>query len=203
MQLRNLTIRKLAEMICGAAGMQGGFVWKNFPYRSSSYLTRFFVDCDLDYRHDGSTRDSWVISVLSQVNAGPCQDQNLPSDDMQTVIEHLLNPEHFPVDVYDHAAAIDDVNNALSKDDLRVFFDDGQCFIEHIPTSARSIKLRPAHRALNAAEQARRSQLESFLRQASEDDFTSQVLAPLFQQMGFVKWDPLESTCRHASLSIL
>lgn len=42
-------LMKLAEMICGDDP------FRSFPYRSSSYLTRFFVDLDLDYVHDGST----------------------------------------------------------------------------------------------------------------------------------------------------
>jgi hypothetical protein len=28
----------------------------HFQYRSSSHITEFFGDCDLDYVHDGSTR---------------------------------------------------------------------------------------------------------------------------------------------------
>ncbi len=54
---------KLSEMICG----DSPFTF--FPYRSSSYLTRFFVDLDFDYVHDGSTRRHWVNDALKELNA--------------------------------------------------------------------------------------------------------------------------------------
>ncbi len=53
-------IMKFAEMICGDDP------FRSFPYRSSSYLTRFFVDLDLDYVHDGSTRRVWVNDASTQ-----------------------------------------------------------------------------------------------------------------------------------------
>lgn len=66
MKLSSRTITALAEMICGASGQGGGYSWEDFPYRSSSYLTEFFSNCDLDYTHDGSTRKWWVQEVLAQ-----------------------------------------------------------------------------------------------------------------------------------------
>ncbi|WP_299716879.1 phage terminase small subunit P27 family [Tardiphaga sp.] len=39
-------------MICGNFDA----ATSNLVYRSSSYITRFFEDCELDLRHDGSTR---------------------------------------------------------------------------------------------------------------------------------------------------
>jgi hypothetical protein len=36
-------------MICGNFKPEESF----FRYRSSSYLTEFFEDCETDYRHDG------------------------------------------------------------------------------------------------------------------------------------------------------
>jgi len=35
-------------------------VVSRFRYRSSSYLTEFFQDCDTDHTHDGTTRQYWV-----------------------------------------------------------------------------------------------------------------------------------------------
>lgn len=37
---------------------------RNFPYRSSYYITKFFQDLGLNYTHDGSTRRVWIKNVL-------------------------------------------------------------------------------------------------------------------------------------------
>lgn len=82
-------LMKLAEMICGDDP------FRSFPYRSSSYLTRFFVDLDLDYVHDGSTRRVWVNDVLKELNERKALQENMPSSEMKKVIEYLLHPDHF------------------------------------------------------------------------------------------------------------
>lgn len=82
-------LMKLAEMICGDDP------FRSFPYRSSSYLTRFFVDLDLDYVHDGSTRRVWVNDVLKELNDRKALQENMPSAEMKKVIEYLLHPDHF------------------------------------------------------------------------------------------------------------
>jgi len=66
-------LTKIAEMICGDSPFDF------FPYRSSSYLTRFFIDLDLDYVHDGSTRRHWVNDVLKELNSKQPAAQGLPS----------------------------------------------------------------------------------------------------------------------------
>jgi len=83
---------RIAEMICGNAPLTC------FPYRSSSYLTRFFIGIDLDYAHDGSTRNVWVEGVLSDLNAKQRAAAGMPSREMIAVIEHLLHPDHFLFD---------------------------------------------------------------------------------------------------------
>lgn len=82
-------LMKLAEMICGDDP------FRSFPYRSSSYLTRFFVDLDLDYVHDGSTRRVWVNDVLKELTERKALQENMPSSEMKKVIEYLLHPDHF------------------------------------------------------------------------------------------------------------
>jgi len=62
----------LAERICGDNG--------NYPYRSSYFLTRFFVDLGFSYTHDGSTRRFWVREVLLQLNI----------EDIALVVKHGL-----------------------------------------------------------------------------------------------------------------
>lgn len=51
---------ELAERICGDN--------KNYPYRSSYYLTRFFQDLGFNYTHDGLTRRIWVREVLLELD---------------------------------------------------------------------------------------------------------------------------------------
>ena len=76
-------------MICGNTP------FNSFPYRTSSYLTRFFEDIDLPYVHDGSTRSWWVRTVLTELNSKPSDDEMLPSKEIIKVIEYLLHPDHF------------------------------------------------------------------------------------------------------------
>ena len=85
-------LSKLSDMICGNSPFEF------FPYRSSSYLTRFFIDLDLDYTHDGSTRSNWVSEVLTELNNKPPVAAGLPSREMTKVIEYLLHPDHFLFD---------------------------------------------------------------------------------------------------------
>jgi hypothetical protein len=54
MKFKSRNLREIAEMVIGDVPY--------FPYRSSSYITRFFEECDLEFVHDGSTR--WAYSTL-------------------------------------------------------------------------------------------------------------------------------------------
>ena len=56
MDFKRRTLMQIADIICGNFKQDESF----FRYRSSSYLTEFFQDCDTDYEHDGSTRNYWV-----------------------------------------------------------------------------------------------------------------------------------------------
>lgn len=76
MKLGNAALGKLARMICEDAPFN-----KLFPDRSSSYLTAFFEEIDLDYVHDGSTRYWWVRSVRVELNDRPEVSEALPSAD--------------------------------------------------------------------------------------------------------------------------
>lgn len=115
MQIGAAGVMRLADMICGNSPFD------YFPYRSSSYLTRFFVDLDLDYTHDGSTRNAWVAEVLRQLNSRPSKQENMPSPDLVKVIEYLLHPDHFLFnEKLDRPKAIEAVNTCLKTYDLTV-----------------------------------------------------------------------------------
>lgn len=108
-------LMKLAEMICGNPPFDF------FPYRSSSYLTGFFIDLDLDYAHDGSTRSAWVTEVLKELNAKQPAAPGMPSREMIKVVERLLHPDHFLFDTkVDRPKAIEAVQTCLKSSSLSV-----------------------------------------------------------------------------------
>jgi nucleoside 2-deoxyribosyltransferase len=105
-------------MICGDENYSG-----IFPRRSSSYLTEFFHNIDLDYAHDGSTRKWWVRGVLDTINKnGTFIDEKFPSKEMISVIEQLLNPIEYSSSSYitDYEKAVEMVNNLLHYQNLSV-----------------------------------------------------------------------------------
>ena len=106
---------KIAEMICG------NLPFDYFRYRSSSHLTRFFIDLDLDYAHDGSTRNVWVSEVLTELNAKQPIAVSMPSREMVKVIEYLLHPDQFLFDQkLDRQKAIESVKACLKSSNLTV-----------------------------------------------------------------------------------
>ncbi|MFC1713651.1 hypothetical protein ACFL6S_08285 [Candidatus Poribacteria bacterium] len=129
MKLRDRTLTDLAEMICGSSGGHSfgtGFKREHFLYRSSRYLTEFFESCDMDYRHDGSTRKDWVLEVLKEVSFSAASDPQLPSDDIVRVIQELMDPANFNADGSDRNAALKHLNICLSRDGIQAYFDDIQ-----------------------------------------------------------------------------
>src|SRR5690242_11498750 len=74
MKLSERVLEELGKMVVGDA--------KHFPYRSSSYITRFFRRCDLSFVHDGSTRARWAQERLAELNLGAAQSADLPSNDL-------------------------------------------------------------------------------------------------------------------------
>jgi hypothetical protein len=113
MKIGRLAITKLAEMICGNEA------FTHFPYRSSSLLTKFFIDIDLDFVHDGSTRHVWVQGVLNKLNDQSNEHENLPNRDLIKVITSLVNPDYFLFnEKLDHNRAVEDVNKVLKTSKL-------------------------------------------------------------------------------------
>jgi hypothetical protein len=104
---------KLSEMICGNEA------FPHFPYRSSSFLTKFFIDLDLDYVHDGTTRAVWVQDTLNELNNKGNSDSKTPSREICRVIESLVDPDYFLFDDnLEHEKAIRDVNKILKTNGL-------------------------------------------------------------------------------------
>jgi hypothetical protein len=185
MRLSLVTIDKLAEMICGSHGSDSGFKWDNFPYRSSSKLTKFFRHCDLPFVHDGSSRCDWVEGVLEQLNERPAINTDLPSAELSLVIKHLLVSSEFEGKSLDRQKAMDDVNRVLLSEGLQVNFYEGQCIIENLKTHQTSGERNPVERLMSQEEISRRAAFDRFFAEASEDDFTERLLLPLFNSLGF------------------
>lgn len=187
MKLSKHTLTEVAEMICGNAG-GAAFSWKNFPYRSSSYLTEFFTHCDMEFVHDGSTRKWWVLGVLERLNAGPTSNPQLPPDGLLRVFQELIDASNFERAGLDRTAALEDLNRVLARDGLQAYLDGaGWCHIRNRGTQATSASFQLKKRSWTPAELKRRAELSERLDQASEDDFIESVLVPIFSQLGFIR----------------
>lgn len=118
MKFRNRNLRAIAEMIIGDND--------KFHYRSSSYITEFFEECDLDYVHDGSTRWSWTVDVIEELLKDPLDAPNtLPSRFVHVLRVLMLKADALEVDP-DRAIAMEELNKPLSREGYEAFYgDDG------------------------------------------------------------------------------
>jgi len=82
------TLNKIADTICGSSSEE-----TLFKFRSSSYLTEFFHDCDTDYAHEGSPRKAWVAETLRAILAEPQPIPNTPPETFARVIRTLMDRE--------------------------------------------------------------------------------------------------------------
>lgn len=187
MQLNKRTLRILAEMICGGAGNSSGYSHTNFKYRSSSALTQFFDNCDLDHVHDGSTRAAWVQGVLEELNAGLATNPQLPTDSLIRVVRELLDAENFHEATNDdQVAALADVNRILKRDGLEAYMDEREeAQLRRVDFGADSSTLQPKQRKWTPEEERLVAALAKYLNTASEDEFTEKILVPLFSCLGF------------------
>jgi hypothetical protein len=83
----------------------------------------------------------------------------------------------------DRPNALRQLNEVLAKEGF--YADDRHCYVRHIGSNTVTLLLANPHRPLTAAEVKRRSELEAYLGQCSEDELIGQVLLPPFRQLGF------------------
>lgn len=182
MEFKQRSLMQLAQLICGNGEANKTF----FRYRSSSYLTEFFQDCDTEYVHDGSTRDRWVAEVLKAILAEPHLNANTPPETFSRVIRTLMDRGDAVNENSERKGALEALAAALARDGFEPFYaDDKQCYLRHLATNTIAVAQPNPHRPFSAAEQATRQQLESYLTKCSEDELIEEVLLPLFRQMGF------------------
>jgi hypothetical protein len=181
MKFRPRTVQAIADMICGN---RDGDKTPLFKYRSSSYLTEFFTECDLDYQHINETRKWWVAEKLDLILAMPHANAQTPPATFAKVIELLMDPEDATNEGPDRKGALEALNLTLAREGFAAFYGpDKKCHLRHIATN--TVANPDPHRPFTPAEQLRRDRLAAFLDKCSEDQLIGDVLLPLFRQLGF------------------
>jgi hypothetical protein len=182
MEFKQRTLMQIADMICGNYKEEESL----FRYRSSSFLTEFFQDCDTDYVHGGSTRKYWVAETLQDLLAKPQPGANIPPEAFSTVIKTLMDQGDALNEPAERSGALDMLNGALAREGFEAFYaDDKQCYLRHLATNTIAAPSPNPHRPFSSTEMKRRVQLVAYLDDASEDSLIEDVLLPLFRQLGF------------------
>jgi hypothetical protein len=177
MSFKKRNLRELAEAVVGDA--------KYFPYRTSSYITQFFEECDLDFAHDGSTRWAWTSDRLAELLGEPQPAANTLPDKFVHVLRILMQKTDAVDEDPGRLLALEALNKPLGREGFEAFYgEDDQLYIRHIGTRTLSTPVNP-HRPFTPNEMKRRLKLGSFLDSCSEDDLIEQVLLPLLRQLGF------------------
>ena len=167
-------------MICGNES-------DHFKYRSSFYLSEFFRDCDMPkYIHDGSTRKRWVADVLDEILKQPSGSPALPGREFQRVIQVLMDRADRTETDPERQHALAELNRTLAREGLEAFYaEDRVCYIRSTRTGEGGRFGDTEDRALSEDELERRQRIESFIANASEDEFTEKVILPLLQTLRF------------------
>ena len=177
MKFKNRNLRAIAEIIIGDA--------KYFPYRSSSYITQFFEECDLNFIHDGSTRWAWTAARLSELLQEPQPAPYTLPERFVHVLRVLMYKSDAVPDDPGRSQALEALNHPLSREGYEAFYgDDDLLYIRHIGTKTISTAVNP-HRPFTPKEIEKREQLITYLDKCSEDELIDEVLLPLFRQLGF------------------
>jgi hypothetical protein len=157
----------------------------HFLYRSSSYITEFFQECDLEFAHDGSTRWAWTANRLAELLAEPQPaTYSLPARFM-IVLRTLMDKADAQDGDPDRSKALAALNEPLMREGFEAYFvEDNVLHVRHIRSRTISIPSNP-HRPLTSAELKRRDQIAAYLGTCSEDELIEEVLLPMFRQLGF------------------
>jgi hypothetical protein len=179
MKFRDRNLRALAEMIIGDVDF--------FQYRSRSYITQFFQECDMDFVHDGSTRWAWTANVLSELLQDPQPAANTLPERFVHVFRVLMQKADAQENDPDRSKALETLNKPLTREGFEAFYgEDNQLYIRHIGTKTVSMVANP-HRPFTPKEIEKRERLITYLNKCSEDELIESVLLPLFRQLGFYR----------------
>src|ERR1700677_121824 len=182
MKFKKRTLMQLADMICGNFKAEESV----FRYRSSSYLTEFFGDCETEFHHDGSTRNYWVAEVLRQILEQPHPDAATPPETFIRVVRTLMDQADVQNDDPGRPSAFALLNAALAREGFEAFYaQDKLCYLRHIATRTVAAPSPNPHRPFSPEELKKRELLATYLEEHSEDDLIAEVLIPLFRHLGF------------------
>lgn len=177
MQFRSRNLRALSEMVIGDA--------VHFPRRSSSVITAFFEECDLDFVHDGTTRWAWTADRLAELLAEPQPAAHALPVRFMNLLRVLMYKSDATDDDPDRSNALVSLNAPLMREGFEAYYgDDNLLYVRHIATRTISTSSSP-HRPLTPAEVKRRAMLEAYLKNCSEDELIEKILLPMFRQLGF------------------
>ena len=177
MKFRTRNLRAIAEAVIGDA--------ENFPYRSSSYITQFFEECDLDFVHGGSTRWAWTSDRLAELLSEPPPGAYALPERFMTVLRVLMEKADAVDEDPDRSLALGILNAPLGREGYEAYYgDDRFLYVRHIGTRTISTAVNP-HRPFTPNEVKRRNQLVEYLDRCSEDELIEEVLLPLFRQLGY------------------
>lgn len=177
MKFKSRNLREIAEMVIGDAN--------HFRYRSSSYITQFFEECDLDFVHDGSTRWAWTSEKLSELLEEPQPGPYTLPPRFINVLRVLMHRADEVEGDPGRTLALGALNKPLAREGYEAYYgEDSQLAIRHIGTKTISTPNNP-HRPFTPDEIKRREQLGSYLDVCSEDELIEGVLVPLFRQLGY------------------
>jgi hypothetical protein len=109
MEFKQRTLMALVDLICGNFPQETS----SFTNRSSSHITQFFVDCDTDYVHGGSTHHRWVADALAKILLEPRA--NTPRDSFVRVIRVLMDPEDGLNEGPDREKALAHLNGMIAR----------------------------------------------------------------------------------------
>src|SRR2546427_590486 len=159
MKFKNRNLRAIAEMVIGDS--------EYFPYRSSSYITQFFEECDLDCIHDGSTRWAWTAERLTELLQQPQPAAYTLPDRFVQVLRVLMHKSDAEAYDPDRSLALEALNKPLSREGYEAFYgDDDLLYVRHIGTKTISAAVNP-HRPFTPKEIERREYLIEYLERCS------------------------------------
>src|SRR5262245_17744856 len=148
MKFKDRNLRALADMVVGDA--------EHFPYRSSSRITKFFEECDLDFKHDGSTRSWWAGERLAELLEGQRTNATALPDSFVRVLRVLMHKADAEPGDSDRSNALASLNATLTREGYEAFYaEDNELYIRHIKTKSISTPTNP-HRPLTAKELEKR-----------------------------------------------